>query len=165
MDIIMFRIRIMIMKLFFSLLNVKPDHKLISIKLKFGIMIKSKFFNWIDKWILVQQIIFIKYFLRIQDWRHMSARRYNPTDYVIVAPKIWDLKNKDVRGYTCPSGSPQYGLQSWDYDNDAQPIEYFKILSDGKLTVSTLLCIMRITTSCSSHVTLCPSWRDLNVFD
>ena len=56
-----------------------------------------------------------------------------------MAPKIRDLTNKDVKGYTCPSGSPQYGLQSWDYDNDAEPLEDFKILSDGKLTVSTLL--------------------------
>ena len=71
--------------------------------------------------VLLQQIIFSKYFSRIPDWRQTSG----PTDYVIVAPKVRHLR-KNILGYTCPSEF--YALETDEED--------FKILSDGKLMVN-----------------------------
>ena len=57
----------------------------------------------------------------IPDWRQNSDQ-----GIVIVAPKVHHIKNKNIYGYTCPSGDEAYGL-----GNDLD----FKIHSDGKLGV------------------------------
>ena len=87
--------------------------------------------------------IFNKYFLRIPDWRQITE----PTDYVIVAPKIIDLKN-DVKGYTCPSGptTKEFLIRN-TLSESGGPEEDFKILSDGILMVSIHI-IMSLDVSC-----------------
>ena len=70
--------------------------------------------------ILLHQI-----FLRIPDWRQISE----PTDYVIVAPKISGLGNNNL-GYTCPPDPDNYFHALSSPGESGQD---FKILSDGKL--------------------------------